>query len=444
MIFCVRLNFANKIRPATGSFRAVDRVMTYNFTTVLSVLFIFFILISASLGAVAYNVTFAPAIDLSDTTSQATYPNVQVNGNNVYVVWQQKGKGIEFRASSDGGLSWNPEIQVSTKGGAGFPLMTDYGRYVYIIWSENDSIYVGISSNNGNTFGAPFLVSGNLTQCITPVLAAYGMDVYAGFNCGSSSYVSSSDNNGVTWTAPFEYSSGPEPQLAAWGNYAYAIADSSTRATTAISVSSNGGQTWKKSTTDGGGSEPWVMAYGNNVVAAWETKGNNSEVFITTSTNDGKTFTKPFLVNTTQAWAPMIGVFGNTEYVAYRTNPGSVNSKEYVVVSTNAGATWTSPAAIGETGLDNSWPTQVAVNSSSAFILWYVHTGSSTTASWEAVAVEGQDNGSSWSTPQALGNSLAESDVATAAIASYGSMAFAVWTNTTTAGYDQIFFASGS
>lgn len=413
-------------------------------TTMLNGLFVFIILASATLVVVAYNPTFTAAINLSNTTSQATYPNVQTDGENIYVVWQQKSGGIEFRDSSNGGSSWNPEFQVSTKGGAGYPLMTDYGSYVYIIWSQNDTIYVAISENNGASFGTPIAVSGSLTKCITPVLAAYGSDVYAGFNCGSSSYVSSSDNNGVTWTAPFEYSSGPEPQLAAWGNYAYAIADSSTRASTAISVSSNGGQTWKKATTDGGGSEPWIMAYGDNVVAAWETKGNNSQVFITTSPNNGKTFTTPFAVNTAQAWAPMIGVYGNTEYVAYRTNPGSVNSEEYVVVSTNAGSSWTSPITIGDVGLDNSWPTQVAVNSSSAFILWYIHTKSSSSAPWEVVTVEGQNNGSSWSEPQVLGNSLAESDFATAAIASHGAVAFAVWTNETSSGYDQVYFASGS
>jgi hypothetical protein len=411
---------------------------------ILASAFVVLILASAGMSVFAFAPTFGAASNLSNTTENATYPNVQVSGNNVYVVWQQKGKGIDFKMSPNGGSTWDPTIRLSTTGGAGFPLMEAWGSNVYVVWSQSDGINFVASSNNGSTFSAPYEVSAGINQSITPVLAAYGTHVYVGFDGNGSSYVASSENNGATWSAPFHYGSGPEPQLAAWGNNVYATSDSFTRSTTSVSVSTNGGQTWKKAATDGGGAEPWIMAYGNNVVVAWETKGNASQVFITSSSNSGSTFSKPFAVNTPQAWAPMIGVFGNTEYVAYRTNPGSVNSQEYVVVSTNGGASWSSPIAIGNAGEDNSWPTQVAVNSSSAFILWYVHTKAASSAPWEAVAVEGQNNGSSWSAPIVLGGSLAESDVATAAIASFGSTAFAVWTNTTSSGIDQIYFSSGS
>ncbi len=119
------------------------------------------------------------------------------------------------------------------------------------------------------------------------------------------------------------------------------------------------------------------MASGTNVIAAWETKTNASDVYVTTSTNSGKTWTAKFLLSSTvpNSWAPMLGILGNTEYVAWRSNPGSSNSQEYVSVSTNAGVTWSTPTAIGFAGHDNSWPTQVSVSGQYAFIMWYERTG---------------------------------------------------------------------
>ena len=386
-------------------------------------------------------------MNLSNDSYNATYPNIQNVGNNVYAVWTEEAHGIWFRVSTDGGQVWSSAIRLSPTGNGApdFPLMTAIGTDVYVVWSQKASIYIAASTTSGASFSTAIIVSGTIASSQTPVVAAYGNDVYVAFDGGGHSYVTASSNNGVTWTSPFEYSTGPEPQIAAWGTNAYAVADASSRASNVVAVTNNNGLTWTKSGTTSG-SEPWVSAYGSNVIVAWETKGSASVVRAITSTNSGKSFSSPTELSSAvpNSWAPMTGISGNTEYVAWRSNPGSSNSQEYVAVSLNAGSSWSPPTAIGIAGHDNSWPVTVPGSGSTAFIAWYVRTGTTSTSPWEAVVVETTNSGTSWSSPAVLGPSLAESDIATAAISSNGGTLFVIWTETSSSLHTQVYFATGS
>lgn len=400
--------------------------------------------------------TVTSSSDLSNDSYNASYPNVQNVGNNVYVVWSEGSHGIWFKSSSNGGASWSGSIRLSSPSGVSqFPLMTANGSNVYVVWSQTTSVngtlqvYFAASTNNGASFSAARIVdnSPNVTD-ITPVIASYGDYVYVAYDANGSSWVTSSSNAGSTFTTPFHYGSGPEPQLAAWGTTAYAVSDSFSREYLPVWVTNDGGVKWARPVTAQGGSsaEPWVMASGTNAIVAWESKSNLSNVWVTTTTNSGKSWTKNYLLsaNVSDSWAPMLGITGNTEYVAWRSNPGSDASQEYVSVSTNAGTTWSSATAIGFAKHDNSWPTQVAVSGTNAYIMWYERTGTTNTSSWNAVVQSTTNSGVSWlSSPLTLGHSLSESDVATAAVSINNATFFAVWTNSTTSGRDQVYFASG-
>ena len=114
------------------------------------------------------------------------------------------------------------------------------------------------------------------------------------------------------------YSSTPEPQIAGVGPNVYAVADG-----VALAVSHDAGITWK-SFSIGRGSEPWITAAGANVLISWETKGNHSIVYAVVSTNGGVSFTTKVDLSlaTSDAWAPMTGISGNTFFVGWRTYPG--------------------------------------------------------------------------------------------------------------------------
>ena len=139
-----------------------------------------------------------------------------------------------------------------------------------------------------------------------------------------------------------------EPEVAAWGNNGYAVADGG------YVYTSDSGATWHKVSIFTG-SEAFVAAWGTNVVVAGETKGSSSVIKVEASHNSGVTFTSPFTVSQTitDSWAPMVNVWGNLMYVAWRSNPGSFNSQEYVAVSNDAGVSWGTPIPIGVSGRDN-------------------------------------------------------------------------------------------
>lgn len=417
------------------------------FAALSSVVF-FFLLFSSNALATSSALTVSTSINLSSDTYNANYPNIQNVGSNVYVAWSEGSHGIWFKVSHDGGLSWSVSTRLSPTGvgSSQFPLVAAVGTDVYVVWSQAaTTIDIAVSTNSGDAFLPAVIVSGTIARSITPVVAAAENNVYVVWNGNGSSYLAFSKNNGLTWSNPFKYASGPEPQVAAYGSSAYAIADTFSRVNSAVYYTNNNGSTWSRSGTISG-AEPWVSAYGSNVIVASESKGNQSVVRIITSTNFGHTFTPVRILsaNVTNSWAPMTWIFGNTEYVAWRTNPGSARSQEYVSTSTNAGVSWSTPLPIGISGRDNSWPVTVASTSSAAFIQWYVKAGTTSSSPWQAVAAESTNNGSSWSQPLTLGRSLGESDVATSAISANGSTFYSVWTNAMSTGRDQVYFATGS
>jgi hypothetical protein len=392
---------------------------------------------------------FTSPINLSNDSGNAQEPNVQTNGSYVYVSWTESGKGIYFRESPDGGSTWVPAttstaLRLSATGGvASYPLMADYGSYVYVVWSQTPKlsepaqIYIAVSSNNGVSFSSAALVySDSSVAEITPVIAAWGSTVYVAWVQGKATYVAASTNNGASFGAETKISSEHEPQLAAAGNSGYVVADGG-----ALYVTSNNGGSWSKVTIKSCcGAEPWIMASGTNVIVSWETKNHTSTVFAVSSQNSGKTWSSAVTLSTgvADSWAPMLGIQGNQAVVAWRTNPGGTLSQEYVVSSNNGGLTWTAPLNIGIPSRDNAWPFTVSVSDNSTFIMWSekVNADNASTA-WQTEIVYGAFSGTSWSwsLPVSLTGTnptygaKPEQDIATGAIISSGTNAWAVWQN---------------
>jgi len=427
---------------------------------VIGAIFLISVLSVVSSFSFAQTPTFSTPINISNDNGNARFPNVQNNGTNVYVSWTEQSGGILFRASSNGGTSWNPPtssaaLKLSLKGGvASYPLMAEYGSYIYVVWSQTPKssspaqIYLAVSSNNGGSFSTAILVDSDSTVAqTTPVIAAWGSTVYVAWAQNSQSWLASSTNNGASFGKAMQYSSKHEPQLAAAGSDGYAIADGN-----AIYVTANNGGSWTKTTISGCcGAEPWIMASGSNVIASWETKSNASEIEAVSSQNSGKTWSKPVVLSTgvADSWAPMVGIQGNNAVIAWRTNPGGTLSQEYLVTSSNAGMSWTAPVNIGITNRINAWPFTVTISGNTAYTMWSekVNSVSSSTA-WQTLAVEGTLSGNTWtwSSPVSLTGSnptfgaQPEQDIATGAISSSSSGAYAVWQNNATS--SQIYFST--
>ncbi len=408
--------------------------------------------------------TFSTPVNLSNDTYQAHFPWVANVGNNVYVAWEEGDHGVWFRASTNGGSSWSTAIRLSSPGGvADYPIVYALGTDVYVVWAQSVSnelqIFFAASTNSGSSFSSAIqLTSGTSTNgFITPTIAAAGSDVYIAYTGnGKNSYVVSSDNYGAagSWTAPFYYSATHEPQIAAEGSNAYAIADG-----VGIAVTNNGGQSWtiiSSSTNDG--DEPWVAASGQYVYVVSQTKTDSGNIHFFYSNNYGKTgsWTSEPGVDIsgtlTDTWQPQLTVSGNYLFVTFHDLASPITN--YVVMSSNNGKTWSTPQVISESYHSISWPYQVATTGCGG---GYSCTGSSQDIStveslqvnkvWEVFVASSTNEGSSWSSVNVSDNpsgtiAAQNNDIATASIASNGAASFVVWEQTSASGLSQVYFSA--
>ena len=252
----------------------------------------------------AATVSFTAPINLSNDTGKAKQPAVSNNGQNVYIAWTEGSSGIRFRASSNGGLTWNPPTSSRamrlgpTSGSAQFPVMIAADGYqpvafgdVYVAWSQTVSgvlqVFIASSTNNGSTFTTVQISTGG---GITPALAGWGHDAYVswyqnancpGMNGSGCIWVSSSNNDGGSWSTPVELfgSLAGEQQIVAWQHNVYLVADG-----VDFTASHNDGLNWTTPVVLYGiylygsgcatfsspcvysvGREPWIAASGLNV-----------------------------------------------------------------------------------------------------------------------------------------------------------------------------------
>ena len=110
--------------------------------------------------------------------------------------------------------------------------MATFGSDVYVVWSQTNGsstplqVFFTASLDFGKTFSKPVVVDVTPPNAsITPAIAAYGNNVYVGWTVGKASFVRGNSNNGGTWNPAAQISNNHEPQVAAWGNNGYAVAD---------------------------------------------------------------------------------------------------------------------------------------------------------------------------------------------------------------------------
>jgi predicted secreted protein with PEFG-CTERM motif len=108
--------------------------------------------------------TFAKPVNVSENLQDSGYPQFTVIGNNVYVTWTnvitEKNYDILFAKSSDGGQTFGTPVNVSnTPGGSGWPQISVDGGNVYINWVDNTpgnyDVYIAKSADDGNSFESP-------------------------------------------------------------------------------------------------------------------------------------------------------------------------------------------------------------------------------------------------------------------------------------------------
>jgi hypothetical protein len=126
--------------------------------------------------------SFENARNLSNDTSDSHNQEMAAFGNSVYVVWadrdEHENRNILFRASNDGGATFNGMIEISGQANVGtFPKVAAYGDDVYVTWNAVDEgLYFAKSSDGGSTFGSVSKLDGDSSG--ESQVAAYNNTVY--------------------------------------------------------------------------------------------------------------------------------------------------------------------------------------------------------------------------------------------------------------------------
>jgi len=163
-------------------------------------------------------ITWDPKQQISNGPNRSEDPAINVLGNDVHLSWNDKRSGtmnIYYRHSSDAGLTWGPELQLTTADSYTEMVCLDR-NYVDVpcgINTGNFHVWLAQSSDTGNTFGAPFQVTFPPGVQAGAIMIRDSMQMHMVLGMlGSPSYLHSSDG-GVTWDSAFSLGTGSEPYI---------------------------------------------------------------------------------------------------------------------------------------------------------------------------------------------------------------------------------------
>jgi len=160
-----------------------------------------------------------PAIDLN--INAGIFPSlpaiVEAVGGNVYVAWPSGSNEILFRASTDGGVTFNPPLtsaptNLSNNAGSSFQVvMAVAGSNVYIGWVDNtpgnNEIFFRASNDNGVTFNPPLAsppenLSNTVALSQSIDMVALGNNLYIGWTDSLEVSFRTSLDGGVSFVPP--------------------------------------------------------------------------------------------------------------------------------------------------------------------------------------------------------------------------------------------------
>jgi hypothetical protein len=182
--------------------------------------------------------TFGEPLNISDNPGFSEHPQLSVYGGNVYAVWADNTSGnkeVIFTRSADGGATFEGARNLSNDASDSHNQeMAAIGKSVYVVWAdrdeqENTRIMFRASSDGGATFDETVSISSQASIGSFPKVAAFGDDVYVSWNViGSKAsdglYFAKSSDRGSTFgdVAKLGDSSG-ESQVAAYNGTVYVI-----------------------------------------------------------------------------------------------------------------------------------------------------------------------------------------------------------------------------
>jgi hypothetical protein len=254
-------------------------------------------------------VTFGPRVNISHDPAVSREPSMALYVSNVFIAWESFGIGkkidVFFRASHNGGASFLPIKDLSADSGDSREpiLATASKNNLYIIWRDNTTgnyeIYFRASHNNGTTFAPVKKLSKNPGVSREAVVTASGSNVYALWRDNTPGnydvFFRASHDGGKTFAGRVDLSgrsgirklsgSTDRPQLAASGNYVFAVWDKKVLGNFEVflSASTDNGRSFlpavNLSNDSGTSNAQLVAAYGSTANAIWLDDTNQTQLF---------------------------------------------------------------------------------------------------------------------------------------------------------------------
>lgn len=266
--------------------------------------------------------TFEPVKNLTNNSTPSLFPQLAVDGDNMYVVWQEASASnveILFRRSTDGGVTFEATKNLSNNAGFSmFPQLVVSDGNVYVAWEDdtpgNGDIFFTRSTDEGVTFAIPENLSNNEGLSERFHFAAAAGSVYVAWHDFTDFDVTLGDilfrrstDGGASFEDTLNLSDTPEgfsqlPRLAVEGSNVYVVweDDSPGNIDILLRRSTDSGATFlvaqNLSVQNTGNSvDAKVSVLGTKLVVAWEDDTLGSfDILLSTSKNGGQTFAKPF------------------------------------------------------------------------------------------------------------------------------------------------------
>lgn len=230
-------------------------------------------------------ISWLGSIDLSGGATEAKYPSLALDGNHIYVVWED-GANISFRRTFDLGATWVPPLAQSpmilTSNAVNrpkSPVVAGDNTNLVVAWSgyhgpsTNYEIKYVRSTDNGTSFSAETAMTSTGALSHRPCLWANNTDYYLIYQ---------------------------EGDIGSRDIMFHSSADSGSSWSVAIDVSNDGGDSMS----------PSMLVNGTNIYVTWVDKsaGNPTEVVFKRSTDSGQAWLNTFIVseNPSRSFAPCV------------------------------------------------------------------------------------------------------------------------------------------
>ena len=257
--------------------------------------------------------TFSPIVSLSSINADSSNPDITtINGNTVYVVWQddldESSKILFKKSMSNENTLFSDQQIISDSQGSKFeisPEIITSNNTINIVWddfnSEKESSHIlkRSSIDGGITFGQIMQLSDDSEFAINEIVNVYNNNVYIVWQGNTNGqfdvFLSKSSDGGITFSQPINLSNDPSdsinPNLIVVHNNLFVIwNDNSTKNyNVMIKRSSDGGITFSQpinlsNTTNSDSINPQLAAIANNkLFVVWqEDLSENNQIYFTT------------------------------------------------------------------------------------------------------------------------------------------------------------------